>query len=354
VWEEFILIMSVELQNSRSAGDILKPVASRLGAPLARAVTQGEARVLMYHRFGAGEDSRRLSATALARQLEHVVRHFRVRPLAFVVAALRAGRSLPPRTVAITVDDGYADFVEYAYPLLQRFEVPATLFTVTRFLDGDFWLWFDAVHFMLRTTRATGAQVTLGQERVVLDLSSPAARERAWSVVGDRCLRMNTAGRTAALDHLEDVLQVPLPPSPTADYRALSWAQAAALDPQLVTIGSHTCTHPVLSRCTDAEIEWETAASRQRIASRLGHEVDAFCYPNGQDGDYDARCIGAAKKAGYACATVAHGTTVGKHADVYTLERMAAPADLAEFQRAVNGITKLADQWRAWRSTTTS
>jgi peptidoglycan/xylan/chitin deacetylase (PgdA/CDA1 family) len=232
--------------------------------------------------------------------------------------------------------------------------VPATLFVVTRFLDGDFWLWFDAVHYMLRRTRASNADVTLGDQRLVLELSSPTARERAWSAVGDHCLRMDSASRYATLEHLEDVLQVPLPLSPTDDYRALSWAQAAALDPQLITIGSHTCTHPVLSHCTDAEIHWETSVSKQRIAARLGRKVDAFCYPNGEKVDYDARCIGAVKRAGYACATVAHGTTVGNKADVYTLERMAASADLAQFQRAVNGITKLADQWRAWRSTTTS
>ena len=153
--------------------------AGRLGAPLARMVTRSGARVLMYHRFGSGPDARRLDHRAFAHQLAHVVRHFRVTPLASLVAALRDGRRLPPGTVAITVDDGYADFVEYAYPLLQRFEVPATVFVVMRFLDGDFWLWFDAVHHLLHATRATRMEITLNGVRLPLDLSSGAARDAA-------------------------------------------------------------------------------------------------------------------------------------------------------------------------------
>jgi peptidoglycan/xylan/chitin deacetylase (PgdA/CDA1 family) len=347
--------MSVELRSREaSVSGILKPVASRLGAPLARAVTHSQARVLMYHRFGAGAGSRRLDPAVFARQLEYLVRHFRVAALSDVVRALRSGQRLPRGLVAITIDDGYGDFVDLAYPVLQRFGTPATVFAATRFLDGTYWLWFDALHYLLHTTRVPALRVTLAGSRLSLDLSSAPSRERAWSAVGTHCLGMDPATRNSTIEHLQHVLQVPLPAAPTNDYRAMSWAEAAGLDPSLVTIGSHTCTHPVLSRCTDAEIEWEIAHSRRTIAGRLGRRVDAFCYPNGQPEDYDIRCVNAVKAAGYTCATVAHGATVGTGSDVYTLERMAAPFELPRFQSAVDGVTKLADQWRSWRSATTS
>ena len=329
-------------------------LAGRLGAPVARAVTRTGARVLMYHRFGMRPQPHRVDHAAFADQLAHIARHFRVCSLATVAGALREGRQLPPRTVAITVDDGYSDFAEVAYPLLQRFEVPATVFVVTRFLDGDFWLWFDAAHYLLHSARVSKIDLTVAGVRTTLDLSSAAARQAAWSTFGDRCLRLSPDGQRAAIASLQEAVDVALPARPTSGYQAMSWEQARALDPQLIDVGSHTCTHPVLSRCTDDEIDREIGGARQIITERLGRVPEAFCYPNGQPEDYDARCLQAVGRSGYRCATVAHGTTVRAGANPYAIERLSAPSGLAAFRRAVDGVTQLADQWRAWRPGTTS
>ena len=328
-----------------------KRLAGVVGAPFARAMTQAHDRVLMYHRFGTGA-RRRLDPAAFERQLEYLVRHFDVRPLSSI-----AGPEPQPRrrqSVALTVDDGYADFAEHAYPLIRRFEVPVTVFVVTRFADGDFWLWFDAVHHLVHTTRFTHARVRLADgQPLTLDLSSFHAREAAWSAVGERCLQMDPATRQATIDALQAALGVPLPSRPTPDYRAMSWGELQALDPGLVTIGSHTQTHPVLSRCDDAAIVREVAQSKHDIAARLGRAVETFCYPNGQPEDYDARAVEAVRAAGYRCATVAHGE-LGAGNDAYRVQRIAVPFDFPGFQRAVDGVTTLADQWRAWRLGTAS
>ncbi len=51
--------------------------------------------------------------------------------------------------VVITVDDGYLDFYEIAFPALREAGLPATLFLTTRFVDGDIWLWPDQVRYIL-------------------------------------------------------------------------------------------------------------------------------------------------------------------------------------------------------------
>jgi peptidoglycan/xylan/chitin deacetylase (PgdA/CDA1 family) len=164
---------------------------------------------------------------------------------------------------------------------------------------------------------------------------------------------MDPPTRQAAIARLQEALDVALPAAPTADHRAMSWDQLAALDPQLVSVGSHTCTHPVLSRCSDADIAREVTVSRHEVARRLGRAVEAFCYPNGQPEDYDSRSIDAVRAAGYRYATVAHGP-ISAGRDAYTLTRTSAPFDPAQFERAVDGVTQLADQWRAWRFGTAS
>jgi peptidoglycan/xylan/chitin deacetylase (PgdA/CDA1 family) len=290
-----------------------------------------------------------LSAGLFARHLEYLTRHFRVRSLREVVAALEEGRPLEDRTVVITIDDGYADFVAYAYPALVRCEVPATVFLVSRFLDGDLWLWFDAVHYMLTRTTATSRDVHVGGEALRLDLSSPDTRDRAWSTVGERLLRMTTGDRAAAIACLGAALDVSLPQRPTEDYAAMTWNQAALMDRALIDFGSHTCTHPVLSRCSIEELVDELHESRRALSGRLGRNIDAFAYPHGEPADYNERAIAAVKAAGYTCAAVSHGGPLDRRCDVFQLTRLSAATAFEQFRSTVNGVELLADKYRAWR-----
>ena len=109
-------------------GSVVESVARATGGAMARRMTGSAPRILMYHRFAEGDTPRRLSQGLFEQHLDYLTKHFRVRRLTDVVEALREGRPIEPRTVVLTVDDGYADFVEYAYPLLQKYEVPATVF----------------------------------------------------------------------------------------------------------------------------------------------------------------------------------------------------------------------------------
>jgi peptidoglycan/xylan/chitin deacetylase (PgdA/CDA1 family) len=316
---------------------------------VARRLTASAPRVLMYHRFADGPHARRLSCAAFEEHLQYLTRNFRVRRLTDVVSALQEGRPLEPRTVVLTVDDGYADFVELAYPLLQHYQVPATVFVVSDFLQRNRWLWFDRLHYVLHTTSATRLDVQIDGTSVSADLSRPWQRDRAWSAVGELCMRLTTAGRAAVARQLEAALEVEVPAMAAADYSAMTWDQAARLDSQLIEIGSHTCSHPVLSRCTQAEIEEELRESKRTIEMRLLRRVRAFAYPHGEPADYDARAIQAAAAAGYACATVAHGEPLRRGADLFRLERLAAVADPTQFRSTVNGLELLAKRYRAWR-----
>ena len=66
-----------------------------------------------------------------------------------VAAALHGGEPLPPKAVAITVDDGYRDFLLRAYPVFHEFEIPATVFLVSDFIDGTGMLWWDRLGLRL-------------------------------------------------------------------------------------------------------------------------------------------------------------------------------------------------------------
>ena len=65
-------------------------------------------------------------------------------------------KALPRRAVLVTFDDGWRDNLDYAYPLLRRFGMPATLFTATEMLDEKSVCWWQEVLlWALRTGRRT-------------------------------------------------------------------------------------------------------------------------------------------------------------------------------------------------------
>lgn len=103
----------------------------------AQAVSSGGAVVLMYHRFG--EDSLPSTNVRLAQFEAHLDElaggGYRVLPLPEIVAALEAGRPLPDRAVAITVDDGALSVYTEAWPRLRARNLPFTVFVSSEPLD---------------------------------------------------------------------------------------------------------------------------------------------------------------------------------------------------------------------------
>lgn len=324
-----------------------RTVATRLLAPLARRATAGSARVLMYHRFAPAGDFRRLGAEVFDRQVRYLRRHFATCRFDDLVRRLREGGVSGRPTATITVDDGYLDFYEVAYPILQRYGVPATVFVVSRFADQAMWLWFDALHYLVHAARPGRYRLDGGRAPIDLDLGPPAGREAAWHAVADACWPLFPDGRAAFIRALELLLDLELPARPPDRYRAMTWDELKGLDAGLIEIGAHTCTHPVLSRLPASELEVELTHCKVAIEHHLGLPVRSFCYPFGRAEDYSPAVTAAVARAGYEGAVVAHGTLVTPGDQLLTLARSSAPFELDRFREVVDGVVHLSGLARA-------
>src|SRR4051812_1100444 len=102
--------------------------------------------ILIYHRINQEPDplvSGGVCAHEFSWHMGVLSRWFKVLPLMEAVARLRNG-TLPVRTACVTFDDGYADNVSIALPILLRHGVPATFFLATAFINGGR-MWNDTV-----------------------------------------------------------------------------------------------------------------------------------------------------------------------------------------------------------------
>jgi peptidoglycan/xylan/chitin deacetylase (PgdA/CDA1 family) len=106
-------------------------------APVGLARAADAAVIVMYHRFGEGAyPATNTRLDQLDAQIAELARGgFTVRPVADIVAALKAGAALPDRTVGITIDDAYASVYADAWPRLRAAGLPFTVFVSTDEID---------------------------------------------------------------------------------------------------------------------------------------------------------------------------------------------------------------------------
>jgi peptidoglycan/xylan/chitin deacetylase (PgdA/CDA1 family) len=293
-------------------------------------------RILMYHRFS--------DRAALARQCAHIRRHYHPVSMTAVSDWLHAGHSLPPYALAVTVDDGYADFQEAGYPVFAEYGIPVTVFLVTDFTDGKSWLWFDRVVYAFRQAKVSEASIEMPGGNVLrFKLESADARHAAGRQMADLAVALSPADRCELVFELPRLLKAEIPEQVPADYRPLSWNAARSLAASGVEFGAHTKTHPILSSLTDPEeLQQEIAGSKARIESELDRPVLHFCYPNGKMPDIGPAAPETVRAAGMRTAVTAEPGLNQVHQDAFLLRRIGADPSHEQmyFARSVAGVRR--------------
>jgi peptidoglycan/xylan/chitin deacetylase (PgdA/CDA1 family) len=288
--------------------------ASGLFATFRRA-NQRKILVVTYHRFSEQPKGGFTHASAFAEQLEYLRAHYTIVPLSAIGRHLIEGEPLPNAPAAITIDDGYRDAYEVAFPILRRHRAPATLFAATDFIDRKGWLWTDKLRYVEARKRSSSA---LDARRANEELKRLPNAEKDKHI--------------AAIAHEAGVTMPALPP---ADCGAITWDQAREMATAGIDIGSHTVTHPILTHVDLVQLGYELQQSRSRLEDELDREVALFCYPNG---DYNARVRGAVERAGYRVAVTTEGGLNDGASDPLALRRIHTEGDITRFVQSTSGF----------------
>jgi peptidoglycan/xylan/chitin deacetylase (PgdA/CDA1 family) len=267
----------------------------------------GRGGVLLYHRVAdLANDPWGLAVTPanFAAQLALLARL--TVPLALrELLARRAAGTLPANAVAVTFDDGYADNLETALPLLERHGIPATIFILTGFVGGREETWWDRLEQAV--FEAPDLPESLEVELAVKPLrwrrpsDQPAAQSRAdlHTQLYEALARLDTPDREAALAEL--AARLGRPPRLRSTHRPLDREQLHRLAAHpLVTIGAHTRSHPHLGRIAATRQAAELAGSKADLEAWLDRPVELIAYPHGSTDAATPRLAGEAGfKAGF-------------------------------------------------------
>jgi peptidoglycan/xylan/chitin deacetylase (PgdA/CDA1 family) len=286
----------------------------------------GGALILGYHRIRTMQDDVYevcVSPENFAGHMEALGKYACPISLSKLVQCLKQD-SLPPKSVAVTFDDGYVDNLYIAKPILEKHGIPATVFICTGYSGKEFW-WDELTHLVI-SSRADPRALCLQQGGVPFDrdlpqvssnVEVPEVRRQFHHALYHFLLSLDVEDQSHAMDVIRkwsglfsDEARV----SRTMNEEEL--LQIA--DGGLIEIGAHTRHHPMLPQLSFERQREEIHTNKRELDALLGKPVTAFAYPNGR-ATIDAKRI--VRDAGFEYACTSLDDVVRPESDIYELTR---------------------------------
>jgi peptidoglycan/xylan/chitin deacetylase (PgdA/CDA1 family) len=247
------------------------------------------------HRGIENYSRKHLMADEFARQMATLAERYHVMSFRELLERKRKA-DLPPRTVAVTFDDGFENNYSTAYPILKQYNVPATFFLATGFIGKERVFWVDKLEYLLNETpQGTIELKMLGNRHPLRSLEEREAAVRSIK----QQLKSDSSLVDDVIAELEQVTEVPLAYD-YEDYRTMTWDQAREMEASgLCDFGAHTVDHAILSHLSTQEQRYQIVNSQSVLQAELNQAVDLFSYPEGQPDHYSDETIRLLKEAGF-------------------------------------------------------
>ena len=263
------------------------------------AIRAGRLRILSYH--GVCEDRHEgqdwvppyfVTASLFESHLHYLKQNASVLTLGHAVHRLKDG-TLPGRTVAITFDDGYANNLHVAVPLLKRYSLQATIFVSTGIVESqDFFTFHKLTYLERRGFRPPKSY-----------------KKDSLAVVESSIADMWSEAKSS------------IPAEQYNSLRAMTVDELKRIPLDLIELGSHTHGHVILRNENRQTRDSEILTSIARIKEWTGIPVQTFSYPNGLSGDFDSGDKEVLRSAGVRGAVSAIAGSNGRATDVLELRR---------------------------------
>ena len=257
------------------------------------------------------------------------------------------------RYCVITFDDGWHDTYQYAYPMLRRYRIPATIFLPTSLIGTRHWFWPEKLSYLVDSYEQ--CLPTVDQRDASQDLvsrypwaaelfASPAhgkagrSREQRIETAIEQWKVLSEAVIEERLQHVSQALCLTFP-----EERALvNWEEVRQMSQHRITFGSHSCTHPILPGLSLAAAKHEIEASNRMLCDYRVSSVPVFCYPNGS---YNPEIQTLVRDSGYhAAVTTRFGFETGAPQDWFGIKRILIHQDISAtiplFSLHLSGLTQ--------------
>lgn len=286
--------------------------------------------VLMYHSVveepAQTENTIRISHSrdTFESQMSALSRRFNPVSIEQVIEFAAAGRRLPPRPVAVTFDDGFADNYDVALPILSRHGIPATFYIMVNAVETGTPPWYIRLNFAFSTTSMTVWKHP--ENGHTLEITSADGKKAALNAAWDLGAARSGTAQEQLVQQIEESLQIQ--PLDARSGLMMNWDQVRALKKAGHIIGAHTLSHPNLAHVTEGEARSEIRGSKQRLEEKLSEPIQHFSYPHpALNPQWSAQTFQITREAGFRSAVLTTPGSVLPGDPPLSLKRIPAGKD---------------------------
>jgi peptidoglycan/xylan/chitin deacetylase (PgdA/CDA1 family) len=270
-----------------------------------------------------------LSPDRFERQMRYLAQHRQVVSIDQLTQQLTCGKPISRGTVAITFDDGYRNNLTVAAPILAKYNLPATIYLATDYVETGKNQWIDVLYTAFRARR---------QHRLSLaglgdwDLTDKLQREDAYEEIAGHLIKTDVQARQSVLSAIDTQLS----PSAYPPRLTLNWDEVRQLQQRHphITLGIHTANHLDLSAHPD-QVTPELEMAIRQVVEATGDRPKHLAFPYNR---YSPCAREKVKAAQLASATaVFNDPVVRADTSSYALPRLEAPQSLLLLKSWTNG-----------------
>lgn len=259
--------------------------------------------------------------------IDFLKERFEVVPLADLLARIRAGKTVTGCCV-ITFDDGWLDNYRHAFPVLQEYQVPASIFLASSFIGTNYFFWPERLAFymgqpeMIKERKKKGGMLREFLSKLPVGTNKETFLDNAIVLLKD----WEPGKRGGLFARLESICKESPP-----GRLLMNWDEVLEMQHSgLIDFGAHTANHVILDQVPHDIAKNEIVNSRKEIEARLSTPVVLFAYPNGNYNDVLKKMV---KDSGFSGAVTTKSGWVHRDADTFALPRIGMHEDVS-FSRA--------------------
>ncbi|MBA2613916.1 MAG: polysaccharide deacetylase family protein [Bacteroidetes bacterium] len=198
----------------------------------------------------------------------------------------------------ITFDDGYKDYLDYAYPILRKHNVPSTLFILPYQITNRGHIWTSAVIFFVKHYSFPEIEEFFTKKNIHIKFTNKGNYFKLNLDITTHLCNMTQVERMSIIFEMRQKF---VTDNRVIENELLSFDELRMLSPELVSLASHSLTHPSFKKEFDPVfVESELKDSKDIIEQETKREVNAFAFPFA---NYNEVSINIAKKLYKVCFT---------------------------------------------------
>lgn len=176
----------------------------------------------------------------------------------------------------ITFDDGYKDYLDYAYPILKRHQVPSALFVLPYQISNKGHIWTSTINFFIKHYPYNDIEVFFKNHGVQIDNYQYDYFKLNHSITRKLC-KLQAKDRVIIINALRQKF---IDDNRVIENELLTFNELRSLNPNLTQVESHSFSHPSFKVETDENfITMELKESKEVIEKELNKQVTAFAFP---------------------------------------------------------------------------